>query len=83
VKGKERIPEIHATAAVMLPGMRQSRAILDMSIRVLEYFDRHATRDAATGTFTINEPPPEDLQKDVQQFRSLLSAFGKLHAKPT
>ena len=80
-EAKQRIPELHAMAAVMLPGMRQTRAIVDMAIRVLEYFDRHATRDVATGTFTLSEPPPGDLQKEVQQFRSMLSVFGKLHEK--
>jgi hypothetical protein len=83
MKGKNHIPQLHYTAAVTLLGLKQAHAILDISIRVIEYFDRHATRDTATGTFTLSEPPPENLQKEVQQLRSLLSAFGKLHEKPS
>ena len=44
---QDHIPSLHAPAAIMLPGMRHARALLDVSIRVLEYFDRHAARDAA------------------------------------
>jgi hypothetical protein len=31
------------TAAMLLPGMKHTRSLLDVSIRVLEYFATHAT----------------------------------------
>lgn len=81
MKPQDHIPELHATAAVMLPGMKQARAILDASIRVFEYFERHATRDVATGTFTPFTPAPESLQTEVDKLKALLSAFSNLHDK--
>ena len=59
MKPHEHIPALHATAAVMLPGLRQARALLDATIRVYEYFDRHATRDLHTRTFTGFTPRPK------------------------
>jgi hypothetical protein len=76
---REHIPTLHATAAVVLPGMRQARALLDVSIRVLEYFERHAARDAATGTATTFKPADRSLLKEVENVKALLSAFDRLH----
>jgi hypothetical protein len=83
VKPTDRIPELHAMAAVMLPGLRQSRAMLEVSIRVLEYFEQHAARDAATGVGTRFNPPPEDIQREVETLKDWVSAFHLLHAKPS
>jgi hypothetical protein len=78
-EAKKNIPLIHAQAAVYLPGLKQARTSLEALIRVLEYFDEHATRDTVTGVFTPLPPPPASLMKDVEEFRSILSLFGKLH----
>lgn len=42
MKPQQHIPTLQAIAATVLPGMRHARALLDVSIRVLEYFERHA-----------------------------------------
>jgi hypothetical protein len=81
VNPRDHIPTLHATATVMLPGMRQARALLDVSIRVLEYFERHAARDVATGTSTTFTPAEPSLQKEVENVKALLAAFGRLHEK--
>lgn len=81
MKPQDHIPSLHATATVMLPGMRQSRAMLDAAIRVLEYFERHAARDVATGTSTTFTPAPQSLQKEVEHLKALVSAFTRLHEK--
>jgi hypothetical protein len=78
MKPQHHIPTLQATAAAVLPGMRQARALLDVSIRVLEYFERHAARDAVTGEATTFKPEP-GLQKEVENVRALLAAFGRLH----
>jgi hypothetical protein len=41
---------LQATAAVLLPGMKHARSLLDVSIRVLEYFERHGDADEAHRT---------------------------------
>jgi hypothetical protein len=83
MRPQDHIPTLHATAAVMLPGMKQARALLDVSIRVLEYFERHAARDVATGTSTTFTPAEPSLQKEVENVKALLAAFGRLHEKRT
>lgn len=81
MKPQDNIPALRATAARMLPGMRQARALLDAAIRVCEYFDRHAARDVATGTSTTFTPAPKNLQTEVDKLKALLSAFSNLHEK--
>jgi hypothetical protein len=81
VRPQDRIPELHAMAAVMLPGMRQSRAMLEVAIRVLEYFESHAARDVATGVATRFNPPPEGIMREVETLKDWVSAFHKLHEK--
>jgi hypothetical protein len=76
---QEQIAAIEATARMLLPGMRHARALMDVSIRVLEYFDRYAARDAANGTATSFKAAEPDLQREVENVRALLSAFGRLH----
>ena len=78
---KEHIPTLQATAAAVLPGMKQARSLLDVSIRVLEYFEKHAARDVANGTFTTLQDVPQTVIADVAQVKALLSAFGKLGGK--
>ena len=80
MKPQDHIPALHATAAVMLPGMRQARALLDVAIRVCEYFDRHAARDVATRTFTAFTPAPKSLQIEVEKLKALTLS---LHATCT
>ena len=79
MKPQEHIPTLHATAAMMLPGMKHARALLDVSIRVLEYFERHAARDATTGKATNFKRAEPSLQQEVENAKALLRAFGRLH----
>lgn len=73
----DNIPTLRATAAVLLPGMKHARSLLDVSIRVLEYFETHAVSDAASGTVTPLRIDPA-LLRDVAQVRALLTAFNRL-----
>jgi hypothetical protein len=59
----------------MLPGMYQARFMLSLSIRMLEYFDRHVVCDAKTETVSVNAPAPADLRKDVRQLLALIHLF--------
>jgi hypothetical protein len=78
---KDSIPTLQATAKVLLPGMKHARSLLDVSIRVLEYFARHAAREAAGGAATPMKPATRDLMKEAEQARALLSAFGRLNGE--
>jgi hypothetical protein len=42
---QESVPTLQATAAMLLPGMKHARSLLDVSIRVLQYFESNAARD--------------------------------------
>lgn len=66
----------------MLPGLYQARFTLNLSIRILEYFDQHVVRDAKTDAVRINAPAPEDLRKDVRRFLALIQLFETLQRQP-
>ena len=74
---RDHIPSLQATASTLLPGLKQARSLLDVSIRVLEYFESHAAREAAKGTATSLRVDPA-LVRDAVQVRAMLTAFGRL-----
>lgn len=76
---KDAIPTLQATAAMLLPGMQHARSLLDVSIRVLEYFNKHASQDAATGTATPLPSVEPDLVQEAEKAKAMLTAFGRLH----
>ena len=78
---KESIPTLQATAAMLLPGMKHARSLLDVSIRVLEYFETHVASDAENGKLTTWKKVEPNLLKDAEQVRAMLSAFGRLHGE--
>ena len=82
VMAEEAIPTLQATAAMLLPGMRHARSLLDVSIRVLQYFESHALKDAATGTVTVPPAAERKLLEEAENVKAMLRAFGRLHGKP-
>ncbi len=78
---KETVPTLQVTAAMLLPGMMHARALLDVSIRVLQYFHSHAASDVAMGSATTFKGTEPDLIREAEQVKALLSAFGRLHGK--
>ena len=78
---KESVPTLQATAAMLLPGMKHARSLLDVSIRVLQYFESHAARDLATGKATALQGAEPSLIEDAEQVKAMLSAFGRLHGR--
>ena len=77
---KDHIPTLRATAAQVLPGMKQARSVLDIAIRVLEYFEKHAASDAANRTATPLKGVDPSLLSDAEQLAAMISAFGRMHA---
>ena len=78
---RKTIPTLAATAAVLLPGMRHARSLLDVSIQVLEYFKHQAAKDAAAGKGVAMEGAEEHLIQEAENVKALLNAFGRLHGK--
>lgn len=78
MKAQDHIPTLQATAALLLPGMKHARSLLDVSIRVVQYFESHAARDAAIGTRA-----PISAEKDLMQIgRDLLALDSvRLHLR--
>jgi hypothetical protein len=77
----DQIPTLQATAKMLLPGMKHARSLLDVSIRVLEYFERHAAQDAAAGSITAQQNAEPNLIAEAEKARALLSAFGRITEK--
>ena len=81
MKPRDSIPTLQATAAMLLPGMKHARSLLDISIRVLEYFERQAARDAATGKCAPPQMAEPNLVAEAENVKALLSAFGRLNSR--
>jgi hypothetical protein len=58
-------------------------ARLDVSIRVLEYFETHALKDTANGTRAVLRTAAEhhNLHEEAENVKALLTAFDRLHGK--
>jgi hypothetical protein len=81
MNANQHIPTLQATAAVLLPGMRHARSVLDVSIRGLEYFEGQAAKDAANGkAVTLRRMEPA-LKRQVENSEAMLRVFGRLHAE--
>jgi hypothetical protein len=78
---KDHIPALQVTAVAVLPGMKQARSLLEITIRVLEYFEKHVASDVANRTATPLKGVDPSLLSDAEQLKALLSAFGRLHAR--
>jgi len=74
------VPTLQATAAVLLPGMRHARSLLDVSIRVLEYFEKHALKDVSSGKATAVPAVDRALVNEAENVKAMLTAFGRLHS---
>jgi hypothetical protein len=79
VKPSDPLQTLQATAAMFLPGMKHARSLLDVSIRVLEYFESHAASDAAAGQVTTSRKVEPRLIEEAENVKALLCAFGRLN----
>jgi hypothetical protein len=77
MNAKDHVPTLQATAATVLPGMKQARSLLDIAIQVLEYFEKHAAHDVESGTMTPQARADPKVIADAE-VKAMLSAFGKL-----
>jgi hypothetical protein len=77
----EHIPVLQATASLLLPGMRHARSLMDVSIRVLEYFEQHAAREAITGKGVRFEPADPVLIQEAESLKAMFVTFGRLQER--
>lgn len=78
---KEAIPALQATAAMLLPGMKHARSMLDVSIHVLQYFESRALTDSANGTLSVPLAAERTLLEEAENVKAMLTAFGRLNDK--
>ena len=76
---KEHLPSLHHASIELLPGFRQARAQLDIAVHVLEYFERHAEYELSTGQYAPFERADPGLLKSIDELKSMLNAFSRIH----
>jgi len=74
----QALPPIEDAAAMLLPGLKHARSLIEVAIRVLQYFEVRNPDDLKT---VIPKTPDENLFEDVEQLKPLLSVFGALRPK--
>ena len=75
----DHLPTLHDTVVLMLPGFRQARAQLDIAVHVLEYFERHAQCELATGKYAEFDPADPEVLEEIERLKSMLNAFCRIH----
>ena len=75
---KDHIPQLQATAKLMLPGFKEARSVLDVYIHVLEYFEKQVALDVAHRTATPLRGIEPSLVRDAEQVKAMMGAFTKL-----
>jgi hypothetical protein len=76
---QEHLPVLRDIAARVLPGFRHAKAQMEIAVRVLEYFERHAEHELSTGTFRQFEPPGPEQLEEIHRLRSMLNCYCRIH----
>jgi len=63
---------------MLLPGLKHARSLVEVAIRVLQYFEVRNPDGLKT---VVPKTPDERLIEDAEQLRALLSVFGTLRPK--
>lgn len=72
------LPMLQAQAAMLVPGMRHARSLLDTAICVLEYFETQAARDASGDRVAKPSQADPGLAEEAERMVAMLSAFRHL-----
>ena len=75
---RANIPMLQAQAAILTPGMKHARSLLDSAIRVLEYFETSAAKDAAAGKMAAHSAADPLLVEEAERMVAMLTAFRRL-----
>jgi hypothetical protein len=78
---RDHIPVQQAMASLLLPGMRHARGLMDISIRVLEYLEQHAAREAITGKGVRLAPADPVLIEEAENLKVMFTTFTRLQER--
>jgi two-component system response regulator PhoP len=79
VTAHEEMQKLHAIAVRMLPGFQQARAQLAVASHVLEYFATFPEYETSPGKCHPFELAEAVLRQEVQELRSMLNVFSRIH----
>ena len=78
---QEEMHQLHAIAVRMLPGFRQAQTQLAVASHVMEYFARFPEYEISPGKCHTFELADAKLLQEVQELRSMLNAFSRIHGR--
>ena len=79
---QEEMHRLHDTAALMRPGFQQAQAQLAVASHVLEYFARFPEYEISPGKYQPFERADAKLLQEVEELKSMLNAFSRIHERP-
>jgi hypothetical protein len=82
MKTHEEMRVLHESAVLMLPGFKQAQAQMAVASHVLEYFARYPEYEISPGQYQPFERADGKLLQEIEQLKSMLNAFSRLHERP-
>ena len=78
----EEMRRLHDIAVRVLPGYKQAQAQMTVASHVLEYFARFPECGVAPGKYHPFERAHPALLQEIEELRSMLNAFSRIHERP-
>ena len=78
----EEMHRLHNTAVLMLPGFKQAQAQMTVASHVLEYFARFPEYEISPGKYHPFERAEPSLLQEIEELKSMLNAFSRIHERP-
>jgi hypothetical protein len=76
---QEEMHRLHTTSVLMLPGFKQAQAQMAVAAHVLEYFARFPEYEISPGKYHPFERANPRLLQEIEELRSMLNAFSRIH----
>lgn len=77
----EEIRSLHSIAVRLLPGLKQAQAQMAVAAHVMEYFVRFPEYEISPGKYQPFEHANSRLLQEVEELRSMLNAFSRIHER--
>ena len=78
----EEMHSLHNIAVRLLPGLKQAQAQMAVAAHVMEYFVRFPEYEISPGRNQPFERANARLLQEVEELRSMLNAFSRIHERP-
>ena len=75
----EEMQRLHDIAVRVLPGYKQAQAQMTVASHVLEYFARFPEYEISPGKYHPFERAHPKLLQEIEELRSMLNAFSRIH----